>query len=464
MKYLLAIVLLFTMAACVPTATPMPPTDTALPPSITPTEVPRETPTYTLTPIHNTPTSAHTLTPNPSPSKTSSPTRNPTLTATRTITATLSPTRPPPTLTPNPTPSNTPLPGGMVYYVSPTGSNSNPGTITQPWQTMIKAFRSLRAGDTLYMRGGEYTTSWRSGRFENSGTASQPITVTNYPGETVEILVSSNQGVGWEGFMCWADANGSTPKVDHIRIIGTGGGLIIRGTAGSSIRTAGIWGAGDCDYWEIAGVEFVNLSKGIFQKKYNNNTIYSYSPDNWFIHDNTVRSFFGEVGIQIAGNFNLIENNLIYKETDINNTSWGCQMLNLLGHHNTARGNTISRLGSDANCVGIRFEWDLADFNIVENNILFDAAWDVTSVHFAGGDNNILRDNTIRTHFPNNWWYAHSSGGSGWPCDEYSAATALIPANDSRSPDYEYFYEPRECATTGNQVYGNDVQPEENIR
>src|SRR3990172_11055854 len=39
--------------------------------------------------------------------------------------------------------------GGNVYYLSPSGNDTYPGTIDQPWQTFVYAWSQLRAGDTL---------------------------------------------------------------------------------------------------------------------------------------------------------------------------------------------------------------------------------------------------------------------------------------------------------------------------
>jgi hypothetical protein len=46
-----------------------------------------------------------------------------------------------------------------VYYVSPTGSNSNPGTLAKPWATPGYGSRQLRPGDTLIILGGRYILS-----------------------------------------------------------------------------------------------------------------------------------------------------------------------------------------------------------------------------------------------------------------------------------------------------------------
>jgi uncharacterized repeat protein (TIGR02059 family) len=90
------------------------------------------------------------------------------------------------------------------YYVAPTGSDSNPGTISQPWRTWQKGFSSISAGDILYIRGGTYTGMYGSGHGVNisskSGTSSSPITVTAYPGE-IPVLdcssLSSSAGVNF---------------------------------------------------------------------------------------------------------------------------------------------------------------------------------------------------------------------------------------------------------------------------
>lgn len=63
-----------------------------------------------------------------------------------------------------------------TYYVSPTGSDSNPGTYEQPWKSFKKATQTLQAGDTAVFEDGiYYETSIAS--FSNSGTALEPIII-----------------------------------------------------------------------------------------------------------------------------------------------------------------------------------------------------------------------------------------------------------------------------------------------
>ncbi len=59
------------------------------------------------------------------------------------------------------------------YYVSTSGSDSNPGTQAQPWKTIQKAANTATAGSTVNIKSGTYNESVR---FKvNSGTQAQPI-------------------------------------------------------------------------------------------------------------------------------------------------------------------------------------------------------------------------------------------------------------------------------------------------
>src|SRR4051794_4523366 len=74
-----------------------------------------------------------------------------------------------------------------TYYVATNGSNTNPGTVQSPFQTIAKGLSSLKAGDVLYLRGGTYSQSINSNsQVIPTGTswANAPL-VSAYPGETV---------------------------------------------------------------------------------------------------------------------------------------------------------------------------------------------------------------------------------------------------------------------------------------
>jgi Right handed beta helix region len=69
---------------------------------------------------------------------------------------------------------------GQTFYVGTTGSDSNPGTLDQPWRNVQKALNTLQAGQRALVRAGTYSQNLT---FTRAGTAAAPITVAAYPGE-----------------------------------------------------------------------------------------------------------------------------------------------------------------------------------------------------------------------------------------------------------------------------------------
>ena len=86
-----------------------------------------------------------------------------------------------PQLRPLPKPSDRPMPATAARFVDPVnGNDSQAGSREQPWKTLGHALPQLKAGDTLYLRGGTY---WEHVTASPKGTAGAPITVRSYPGE-----------------------------------------------------------------------------------------------------------------------------------------------------------------------------------------------------------------------------------------------------------------------------------------
>ena len=89
-------------------------------------------------------------------------------------------------------------------YVSTTGSDTNPGTLSEPFLTIgkardyIRTINSNMAGDiNVYIRGGTYTlSSTLTFTTQDSGTNGYYIKYMNYPGETP--VISGGQKIsGW---------------------------------------------------------------------------------------------------------------------------------------------------------------------------------------------------------------------------------------------------------------------------
>ena len=78
---------------------------------------------------------------------------------------------------------------GTTFYVSPSGSDANPGTLSAPWKTIQKAMTTLRAGQQAYVRAGTYTTGGTFGTdadtytWSTDCTLSSPCSIVAYPGE-----------------------------------------------------------------------------------------------------------------------------------------------------------------------------------------------------------------------------------------------------------------------------------------
>lgn len=87
---------------------------------------------------------------------------------------------------------------GAAFYVATDGSDSNPGTLAAPFQTLEHARDAVRTlkqedglpagGVTVYLREGRYerTASFEL-REQDSGEAGKPVTYKAYPGETVRL-------------------------------------------------------------------------------------------------------------------------------------------------------------------------------------------------------------------------------------------------------------------------------------
>ena len=77
------------------------------------------------------------------------------------------------------------LPGNLfsaTYYVSPTGNDSNSGTIGSPFFTIIKAVTLITPGDTIYVRGGTYAYTNKI-FLTSSGTSSATNNIWAYQDE-----------------------------------------------------------------------------------------------------------------------------------------------------------------------------------------------------------------------------------------------------------------------------------------
>jgi parallel beta-helix repeat protein len=366
-----------------------------------------------------------------------------------------------PTSTPYGTPTSRPE---SIYYVSANGDDANTGTRSRPWKTLKHATSAASENSLIYIRGGTYFS-------DGADFGNNNVMVGNYPGEQVVIQLNEANP---QAFNCWTTA-GNGPKTD-IRIVGSDvqpvtlpngvvskKGIVIMDAVGS--QRIAFLPHGGCDRWEVAGVDFIDVADAIFTLKETYGRPGNYSADNWYVHDNRVYGYYRETGMQFNGNDNIIVNNEIYKSTPELDTPYGCYLLGLLGHGNIVRGNTLTGTGG-TECRGILFEWSQSDANLIEGNTITAVS---AGIDFRGGDNNIVRNNTIisapltlGSDRGGIEIYSYPDKFRDWPCSDYAGSSdsypqALIPPDDPSHPDYSYYYPYGECQSYGNRIIANKI-------
>ena len=140
-----------------------------------------------------------------------------------------------------------------TYYVSPTGSDTNPGTIDAPFQTVTKARDTVRTVNTsmtgdiyVYLRDGNYAiASTITFGTQDSGTGGHRIYYQAYPGET-PVLNGATKVTGWtvsSGSVYKASLNRSTKLrnlyVNDARASMTSKTVTSQGGSGTYSVTAG---------------------------------------------------------------------------------------------------------------------------------------------------------------------------------------------------------------------------------
>jgi hypothetical protein len=89
---------------------------------------------------------------------------------------------------------------GRIFFVSTSGSDSNSGSYSSPWATLLKARSTAIAGDTVYVMNGVQQTgadlSSASWTLSTSGTSTTPIAFVAYPNATVTIGSATGQTFG----------------------------------------------------------------------------------------------------------------------------------------------------------------------------------------------------------------------------------------------------------------------------
>lgn len=122
------------------------------------------------------------------------------------------------------------------FYVSPDGSDENPGTEELPWQTIQKAADSVAFGSTVYIRAGTYYE--RINIKVSGASAQEPVIFRNYQNDRVIIDGSRSDASAQEDIIHIADQS-------FVRLIGLEIANNINNDPDYFVAGIGIWGKGE---------------------------------------------------------------------------------------------------------------------------------------------------------------------------------------------------------------------------
>jgi acid phosphatase len=303
-----------------------------------------------------------------------------------------------------------------TLYVSPSGSDSNPGTLFAPWQTPQKAVGSATAGQTVCFRGGTYPQTVTSGyqqSFNNSGTPGNAIVFTNYPGEVALIQGSTRINGSYLTFRGTPQGVGSCDAINHC-------GLIFEGSQGYNMNAVDICCASNSaphfvlfDHVEIRKATY---HAGLYQEGCNNAILGSY------VHDNG------------AFNANRFEDNGIYWSTTTSGCSNGGLIANNLVENNYSKGIQLYDGGSSTSP---------ANVTVMENTSVNNGAQGAV----VWGDHNVFVNNILYNN--NNLSGGAAAGAQG---GLYSGSANLVDQNLTFNPSGNSgWYNPSGCCMTNNK-------------
>jgi hypothetical protein len=221
-----------------------------------------------------------------------------------------------------------------TYYVSPTGNDSYPGTLSQPFKTIQHAANIIAPGDQVQIRSGTYNEQVIVSKTNTSGNY---FTFSAYPGETVTIDGTGIKPNSWGGLF---EIRSNYVKIIGLHLINSywfgfymsdsvkASHIIIQNNTTYSTKSSGIY-ANSASYITVDGNDIQQANKGgcsqecitlesVTNFEVSNNQVHNgtgwsesckggegidvkVSSSNGSVHHNKVYDLPGEVGIYIDG-------------------------------------------------------------------------------------------------------------------------------------------------------------------
>ena len=328
-------------------------------------------------------------------------------------------------------PAAAPLPANAAvagpFYVSPSGRDTNTGTKTYPWKTIQHAADRLRAGQTVFIRGGTYRERVRP---KYSGTAGHLISYRAYPGEVPTIdglritLPADQAGLFEIAGRAYIRVSGlriinARPDVNSNGILVTAShDVLLDGNRTYNTRSSGI-GVWRSRSVTVRGNEIVRACTGGYQE-----SLTIAATDTFVVEKNTVRDTAGgKEGIDAKdGSKNgRIRGNLVHHvpAVGIYVDAWDSATSNIEVSANTVHhaGNGIA-LASEAGGL-------LSNVRVV-NNLVYDSTWLGIAVTRNGDGAHPMDGITIMN---NTVWRNGDTWGGGLGVDDPNALHVVVRNN-----------------------------------
>jgi parallel beta-helix repeat protein len=301
-----------------------------------------------------------------------------------------------------------------LYYVSPSGSASNPGTLDAPFLTLNRGVKVLRPGDTLSVRQGSYSEALLDAIPEGTSW-SAPVTVTAYPGETVILRPTA----GTSRVLMFSSSASSYIVVS---------GLVLDGCNVSYDAVKISWtsgrGGSAANHIRLLNCEIKNAAENNLLIDGNPNRLVDYNEIlGCTIHDNRGVSDLDGAhyhGIYCTSSYNLFHGNNIY-----NNTGYGIHIYQSKGvssiecSSNTVSQNQLHDNGKFGNTGSAGITASVGDGNKVINNLVWNNPRGIAVDY--GASNTLIYNNTV---------YKNNAGNAGIDIANNGNATGTIVRNN----------------------------------
>jgi hypothetical protein len=265
-------------------------------------------------------------------------------------------------------------------FLSPTGSNTNPGTEAAPWRTIPKAVSAAQPGMTIVLEPGTYGARGTTIFLDRSGTSSAPITFMGYPGKDKPTILGFFRITGHDLRFDHLFFNGPTGQIRPITADNPKGEQVQ-----VSIRNDRVWITGSVirnNDWH-AGI-YVHGADGF---RILRNYIHDNGDDGACCYELQKNSSHG---IYVDSGSGVIANNVIQ-----HNLARGVQ-LHPNAHGVVVKENTIVFNRQS----GVQIGKYSANNTIANNIVAFNASYSIRSYRLTGAGNSVIRNVACCSAYP----------------------------------------------------------------